>query len=351
LSDPVRSKEPIDRPRANPRKRLPLGSHNHFVDHVPNVDGKPHLDVFEVISPTGKVLVGYYNMKDGYGTRGGLSGEQAAMVEASRLGGYNKIDIATARRVWPFGEARVFPVEVGPDNRGSSVALPTKHRNNGAANPKGRWGNFKKGTRVHVLGDATEYRYVKLAPASDFSRAYGKQAIIRLEGGTVTRTVGLDDIAPLDEYVDFGWGSYGPPRRANPHVGSAKGDKAVIRAFTEQKPASSKKLHTDGHRLDGLWMGGNNLAEWTNGQIVFHDIGSKAAERVQKMIRKEAPKNDLAEGWTRGSKKNVAKAKSNPNKYASFVKSQMPGFRAKGMSPKAAMSAIAREWRAKKAMN
>jgi hypothetical protein len=74
-----------------------------------------------------------------------------------------------------------------------------------------------------------------------------------------------------------------------------RADKEVIRAFTEKKAKEGKKLTTDGTRLDGTWMGGRGIAEWKGGKIHFNDLGSKAAEVAQKAVRKEAPKNWLAE--------------------------------------------------------
>ena len=44
-------------------------------------------------------------------------------------------------------------------------------------------------------------------------------------------------------------------------------DKKVIQAFYEQTSAESKKLYTDGKVLDGLWMGGNAIAEWEGRKI------------------------------------------------------------------------------------
>ena len=74
-----------------------------------------------------------------------------------------------------------------------------------------------------------------------------------------------------------------------------RADKEVIKAFTEKKAADGKKLTTDGKRLDGQWMGGRGIAEWKDGKIHFNDLGSKAAQTVQGAVRKEAPKNWIAE--------------------------------------------------------
>lgn len=84
-------------------------------------------------------------------------------------------------------------------------------------------------------------------------------------------------------------------------------DKKVIRAFTEHRPAEGKRLSTDGQRIDGLWMGGQKIAIWGDGdQIHFHNLGSKAAETVQRAIAREVPKNWLAES---GARRNGAKSR------------------------------------------
>lgn len=67
-------------------------------------------------------------------------------------------------------------------------------------------------------------------------------------------------------------------------------DKKVIAAFLDKKAASSKKLETDGRRLDGSWMGGRGIAEWTNGRIALPDLGSRAAQKYQRAIRRAVPK-------------------------------------------------------------
>ena len=72
-------------------------------------------------------------------------------------------------------------------------------------------------------------------------------------------------------------------------------DHKVIRAFVEQKSLDGHKLSTDGERLDGHWLGGSRIADWQEGRIVFHDLGSKAAQSVQKQIRYHAAPMDLAE--------------------------------------------------------
>lgn len=102
-------------------------------------------------------------------------------------------------------------------------------------------------------------------------------------------------------------------RRSNPSPRYRKtakrrnpSDAQVIKAFTERRAASSSKLHTDGRRLDGLWMGGNGIAVWEGGKIHFSDLGSKAAQAVQRAVAKEAPRNWIGAGseWALPKKRN-----------------------------------------------
>ena len=74
-----------------------------------------------------------------------------------------------------------------------------------------------------------------------------------------------------------------------------KPDMKVIDAFLDKKSGSSKKLDTDGARLDGSWMGGRGIARWVGGKIQFADLGSRAAQTVQRAVKKKAPKNWLGE--------------------------------------------------------
>jgi hypothetical protein len=105
---------------------------------------------------------------------------------------------------------------------------------------------------------------------------YGESAFLYSEGSPGR--------AATPGYAGFP-GDFG--RKKNP-LRLGKTDKAVIQAFLAHRPASSKKLHTDGTRLDGLWMGGNNIAAWSGHEVVFRDVGSKAAESVQRAVRKAA---------------------------------------------------------------
>jgi len=74
------------------------------------------------------------------------------------------------------------------------------------------------------------------------------------------------------------------------------GDKKVIKAFIDKKPLEGRKLDTDGKKLDGMWMGGRGQAEWRGGKIVLRDQGGKSSDVIHRFIRKNAPRNWIAEG-------------------------------------------------------
>lgn len=72
-------------------------------------------------------------------------------------------------------------------------------------------------------------------------------------------------------------------------------EKRVVEAFIRHEHSGGQswhqgdaKLWTDGQVLDGLWMGGSNIAEWIDGSIHFNDLGSKAAQTVQRAVRAAA---------------------------------------------------------------
>lgn len=65
-------------------------------------------------------------------------------------------------------------------------------------------------------------------------------------------------------------------------------DKRVIEAFIRHERADGLKLSTDGHRLDGLWMGGSGLAEWIDGSISLPDPGGRSGQLVQRAVRRAA---------------------------------------------------------------
>ena len=85
-------------------------------------------------------------------------------------------------------------------------------------------------------------------------------------------------------------------------------DARVISDFLDKKASSSSKLTSTGSRLDGNWMGGSGIARWgADGKIHFADLGSKAAQSVQKAIAKAAPRNWIAadSAWALPRRKNT----------------------------------------------
>jgi hypothetical protein len=70
-------------------------------------------------------------------------------------------------------------------------------------------------------------------------------------------------------------------------------DKKVLKAFAKCKPAEGPKLWTDGKTLDGQWMGGSGIARWHKGKVYFQDLGSKAADMVQRAVSKHIAKSKL----------------------------------------------------------
>lgn len=74
-------------------------------------------------------------------------------------------------------------------------------------------------------------------------------------------------------------------------------DKKVINAFTDGKPATSRLLDTDGKRLDGMWMGGDDLAHWIGDKIQTGPGRPhvKSDEIVLRYLKKITPKNWMQE--------------------------------------------------------
>ena len=79
----------------------------------------------------------------------------------------------------------------------------------------------------------------------------------------------------------------------------SKMDKTAVRDFVDRggrwygKDIKYNKLAHDGRELHGLWMGGNGIAFWDKGEVYFRDLGSKAAETVQRFLKKSLPKNQF----------------------------------------------------------
>ncbi len=71
-----------------------------------------------------------------------------------------------------------------------------------------------------------------------------------------------------------------------PSTTRSKSDRDVIEAFLRRQPAHGRKLTSTGARLDGNWMGGRGIAEWQGEAVVFNDLGSRAAQSVQRAVKK-----------------------------------------------------------------
>jgi len=90
-------------------------------------------------------------------------------------------------------------------------------------------------------------------------------------------------------------------------------DKAVLRAFLDQKSASGQKLDTDGKRLDGNWIGGKGVAEWVGGKIQLNELGSRSAQALHRLIRKMAAPFDI---------KSADEVEQGVKKYIDFLTDQ-----------------------------
>lgn len=68
-------------------------------------------------------------------------------------------------------------------------------------------------------------------------------------------------------------------------------DKEAIDCFLNRESCESKKFHTDGNRLDGLWMGGSRIVEWIptrDGDIPgVRSTSSRAEQTVLNYLRKQ----------------------------------------------------------------
>lgn len=66
-------------------------------------------------------------------------------------------------------------------------------------------------------------------------------------------------------------------------------DKRVVRAFVNEKPASSNLLETDGVRLDKIGLGGETVAKWIDGRIAIVSTESvKSDESIIRLIKSAA---------------------------------------------------------------
>lgn len=63
-------------------------------------------------------------------------------------------------------------------------------------------------------------------------------------------------------------------------------DKRVLLSFIDRQPNDNKKFYTDGNVLDGLWVGGNDLAHWDGNQLVIQTPSGRASQTVSNFLRK-----------------------------------------------------------------
>lgn len=77
----------------------------------------------------------------------------------------------------------------------------------------------------------------------------------------------------------------------------SKADKRVIMAFLDKQKASSKKIESTGTQLDGLWMGGTNIAHWKDDKVVIGENRphGRSDQTIIRFIRKHAPRLMLGE--------------------------------------------------------
>lgn len=134
---------------------------------------------------------------------------------------------------------------------------------------------------------------------------------------------------------------------------SSDEDRAALAAATGKRSNSAERLVT-------LWALPRGSSDRMDEQpLTSFPITDAQAERVEAAASKDGWHSfrraeetggvpDFAAGL-RGKKRRANKGTRKAGAYASFVKSQMPRFR--HLPPKQRMSAIAAEWRSKKAMN
>jgi len=74
-------------------------------------------------------------------------------------------------------------------------------------------------------------------------------------------------------------------------------DKRVLMAFIDQKSGESKRLTSDGERLDGNWLGGNKIAYWVDGKMEFGEgrPHGRSDQTIIRFLRKNTPKFWLKE--------------------------------------------------------
>lgn len=105
-------------------------------------------------------------------------------------------------------------------------------------------------------------------------------------------------------------------------------DRKVIAAFIDGDAQTSAHLTTDGLRLDGRWMGGNHIAFFTTGgDIAFSDLGSKAAQTVQRAIARAAPGSlDIAARYVITPRKRGRSIEARARKVLDVLPNGMPAL-------------------------
>jgi hypothetical protein len=102
-------------------------------------------------------------------------------------------------------------------------------------------------------------------------------------------------------------------------------DQKVLRAFAEKRSADGDKLSTDGRRLDGHWLGGSRIAYWEDGQIHTPDRGSRAAESIQRQLRRHAAPVEFADFRGIGGSRRDARGRAAAIRQAKAINRVMKG--------------------------
>ncbi len=104
-----------------------------------------------------------------------------------------------------------------------------------------------------------------------------------------------------------------------------KSDRKVIDAFIDKTAMDGKSLATDGKSLEGLWIGGKDIAVWENNKIIFNDLGSKSAQTVQRAIKKAAPSNRISESFLVRNTYKISISESSGKKFMMTAKDGRSG--------------------------
>ena len=179
-------------------------------------------------------------------------------------------------------------LEPGTGDFGIRRTYAAHSRRSRLRNPRGQ----RKAVIVNIeCPTPHEYRQFRQIATSSPSKAYGEP---RAEGGWILPSGSMER---FNELLDACRGRTEPWRpewdkKENPRPSTtrSKSDREVILAFTEGRAAEGRKLTSTGKRLDGNWMGGRGIAEWTGqpglSKISLGDLGSRAAQSVQRALKR-----------------------------------------------------------------